>query len=429
MEQSIKKQTMLVTGLNGCIRVMGFLLRILMARILGAEIMGITELASGVHMLAITPLTSGLPMAISRLTTKAAPQEQQRPLEEGLRLVLRFSLFFIPVFLLLSPWLAKRTGDIRTLPSLWFTAPCILILGYSGVFNGYCYGIGRSFWPAVSELTEQTLRIVQIVIFLPLLRQLTAPWLAAVPVASTMTAEIAGLALIVLMLRLPLKHDTKDAHLQKQILKLAYPSTLARLIHTLVRSVTAILIPLRLTASGLLPSEATAGLGKLNGMVLPLMTAPCIFTGALSLVMAPRLVKNEENTRSCKQMMLKLFTAGVFFALFCTLCMFALAPVFAVLVYRLPELTPIFRAASPLCFLCAIENLTGGTATTLGLQKQTMYGALPSSLIALFVTWLFTAEPALRLYGVIIGLAAGHILCLVWNSIVLRRWWRNHMVR
>ena len=53
-----KKQTLFLTGVNALVRAMGLLLRVLLSRFMGAEIMGIAELAQGVHMLAITPLTS-----------------------------------------------------------------------------------------------------------------------------------------------------------------------------------------------------------------------------------------------------------------------------------------------------------------------------------------------------------------------------------
>jgi len=51
-------------------------------------------------------------------------------------------------------------GDVRVLPSLWFTAPCTLVLGYSAAYNGYCYGMEWSVHPAISELLEQASRIV-----------------------------------------------------------------------------------------------------------------------------------------------------------------------------------------------------------------------------------------------------------------------------
>lgn len=66
-----KKQTVFLTGVNAVVRALGLLLRVMLSRLLGAEIMGIAELAQGVHMLAITPLTSGLPLAISRMTARA----------------------------------------------------------------------------------------------------------------------------------------------------------------------------------------------------------------------------------------------------------------------------------------------------------------------------------------------------------------------
>ena len=67
-----KKQTVFLTGVNAVVRALGLLMRVMLSRLLGAEIMGIAELAQGVHMLAITPLTSGLPLAISRMTARAA---------------------------------------------------------------------------------------------------------------------------------------------------------------------------------------------------------------------------------------------------------------------------------------------------------------------------------------------------------------------
>ena len=50
-----KKQTVFLTGVNAVVRALGLLMRVMLSRLLGAEIMGIAELAQGVHMLAITP--------------------------------------------------------------------------------------------------------------------------------------------------------------------------------------------------------------------------------------------------------------------------------------------------------------------------------------------------------------------------------------
>ena len=280
-----KKQTVFLTGVNAVVRAMGLLMRVVLSRLLGAEIMGIAELAQSVHMLAIAPLTSGIPMAISRMTARAPRAEKQKPLLAGIFLVRVASAALIPALLLLSPFLAHWMGDVRVLPSLWFSAPCILILGYSAAFNGYCYGMERSLEPALSELIEQAARLILSFFLITWLSRLTAAWLAAVPVAATMLAELVGLTFVVLRLRIPLCGAAQAAAWREPVLRLAAPATLSRLVQTLFRSLTAILIPIRLQASGLAPAEATSRLGMLNGMVMPILMLPCVFTSALSMVM------------------------------------------------------------------------------------------------------------------------------------------------
>ena len=196
-----KKQTVFLTGVNAVVRALGLMMRVMLSRLLGAEIMGIAELAQSLHMLAITPLTSGLPMAISRMTARAPEDEKQKPLLAGIFLVRVASVALTPALLLFSPLAARWMGDVRVLPSLWFSAPCILILGYSAAFNGYCYGMERSLEPALSELIEQAARLALSFVLVTGLSRLTAAWLAAVPVAATMLAEILGLFFVVSRLR------------------------------------------------------------------------------------------------------------------------------------------------------------------------------------------------------------------------------------
>ena len=100
--EGAKKQTAFLTGVNAAVRAMGLLMRVMLSRLLGPEIMGITELAQSVHMLAITPLTSGLPLAISRMTAKAGLSNKRKPLLAGLMLVRSASVGLIPALLVFA---------------------------------------------------------------------------------------------------------------------------------------------------------------------------------------------------------------------------------------------------------------------------------------------------------------------------------------
>ena len=120
---SLRYQTIILTGANILVRGAGFVMRILLSRWMGAETIGIMELASSAHMLAITPVTAGLPLAVSRLTAKAAHPQRTQALAAGRWLVNRLSLIIMPVFFLLAPLIAQALGDLRTLPSLLCTVP------------------------------------------------------------------------------------------------------------------------------------------------------------------------------------------------------------------------------------------------------------------------------------------------------------------
>lgn len=414
-----KRQTLLLTAVNTFVRALGLVMRVYLSRILGAEIMGIAELSAGVHLLAITPLTSGLPLAISRMTAKAEKKHKEMPLLAGILLVRKASLALIPALLLLSPVLARLMGDVRVLPSLWFTAPCILILGYSAVYNGYCYGMEKSWVPAMSELIEQVARFGLSLGLVLTLTYLTAPWLAAVPVFATMVAEVLGLCYVLWLLKIPTRGLARARSWQKPVFRLAAPTTLIRLINTGLRSLTAILIPLRLQASGLVAGEATARLGMLNGMVMPIVLLPCIFTSALSMVSLPRLAKAEKDRPELIRMLLLCFGAALGVGLVSWGLIYLLAPLLAQWVYRLPELTDLFRLAGPLVLLGALGHIASGVIAALGQQKRSMYGALVTSAIALALTYALTADPAYRLRGAIWAQSIGQGAMVLWNMAVL----------
>ena len=307
--------------------------------------------------------------------------------------------------LLFSPQLARLTGDVRVLPSLWCSAPCILILGYSAVYNGYLYGVERSLLPAWSELVEQLFRLAICAGLLLALPHLTAPWAAAVPVFSTMTAEVLGLAFVLAVLHLPLPPVNSARAWRKPVLRLALPTTGTRLLQMLLRAVEAVWIPLRLQASGLAAREATARLGMLSGMVMPVLMLPCVFTGSLSMVLLPRIALAEKDPRE-----LGLGSAAA---------VWLAAPLLARWLYRLPELTPLFRFGAPLCLLFAFAHVSGGVLSALGLQKLSMLGSLPVSGLTLLLIWLLPARPELRQYGVLLAQGVGQLCMLFWNLGVL----------
>lgn len=420
-----KKQTLFLTGVNAVVRALGLSMRIILSRMLGAEVMGIMELAQSVHMVAIAPLTSGMPVAISRLTARSDDSSKEQALSAGLWISRRISLLLIPLLWLSAPVISRLIGDIRVLPSLFFTAPCILILGYSASFNGYCYGMEHSEIPAFSELIEQTIRFLLTLAGIHFLTHLSAPWMAAVPVSATMAAEIIGLLYVqyalhgIQVLRRP------SLSWQKAVIRLASPTTLMRILQTLMRSMTAILIPLRLQHSGLSAAESTAQLGILNGMVNPILMLPGVFTSALSMVMIPRLAKAEEKPSELGRLLKWCFFSSIPVSLFFSLLVFSGSGLLANVVYRQAEAAEMFRMAAFQILLFPIHHMLSSTLSALGQQRRLLYISGITSAVTLLLTWFMAG---ISINGIIQAQYISHFLSIILELAILILWKKEHSI-
>ena len=417
--QSMKRQALVTAVGSALVRGMGFVMRLTVSGLLGPEAMGIMELASSAHMLLVTPAAAGLPGAVSRLTARTKAGDRPEILMAGRQLAGRMGVILIPLFLLLSPWIARLLGDVRTLPSLWLMAPSVLFIGISSVYDGYFYGCGNAWAPMLSELAEQVIRLLT-VLLLFLLPALSLPFRAAVPALSTTLGEGMGLLVVVLMAGGAAKAANRAglSGLRRRLFRLSLPLMLSRLSHTGLRALCGVMIPLRLMAAGLMQSEAISRMGMLNGMVMPLMFLPGLVTGALATVGGPAMAKCKRKGQQ-RRLMIRLLLPGALWGAACSGILYLSAPLIALRFYRLPELAGLIRALCPMAALLSIQQVAGGLMTGLGLQKKALGASLLGAAATLLCTWLWAARPGLHIYGAGYAAMTGHGLGLTATLIYL----------
>ena len=407
--QSVRRQATVLTCANGLVRALGFALHILLSRLLGAEALGVMELSHSAHMLSIAPVTAGLPLAVSRLTARRG---DGAPLASGRSLALRISAALIPLWALAAPFIAGLLGDGRTLLPLWAFTPCIALLGLSAVYNGYCYGRGLAWPPALGTLTEQGLRFLLSAALLLSLPGLTVAARAAVPGLAALLAEGAALLLTRRLLRRQnaLPRCAPEAGLRREILRLSLPLTASRLLQTLLRAALGALLPRRLVAGGMSGPAATAALGMLQGMVLPVLFLPGIFTGAVGMVGAPAIARLQgARLRAAAG---QLFAASLACGLAGWAAIRLLAGFLAGTLYHLPRLAPLFRAAAPLTLLFSLQQAAGTVLSGLGEQKRTLLPTVAGAALTLYLTYHWAASP-LGVEGAVWALMAGRAVSLL----------------
>ena len=414
---SLKKQALTLTLANAYTRALGFGLRLITARLMGAQALGVMELSSSAVMLAITPVTAGVPTAMSRLTAQRDADEQA-VLRAGLSLVKRLSAWLTPALLFLSPVIAWVLGDMRTLPSILTGAPMIALLGLCAVYSGWFYGRDDAGTPALNECVEQTVRCVLAFGLLLASANCGVALTAALP----NIAEIAaGIVVWLLFLRkAPLLCQTRaDAGIRREITRLTAPTTAARLCQTALRALNAVLLPVCLRRSGLTAAGATAQFGLLNGMAMPLLMLPGIVTGAICMVATPAVSRQEGQQARLRRTMYQLILSAGGVGLIATIGLFFGADFISTCLYKEATLAPLLRLMAPAALLMAVQQVQFGLITGLGVQNKALTGTVIASFLTLGVTAVLCPFPGIRLYGAAIASLAGTLLRVIWNHCVL----------
>lgn len=414
---SLKKQALTLTLANAYTRALGFVLRLLSARFMGAEALGVMELASSAIMLAITPVTAGIPTAMSRLTALPGA-DQAVVLKTGLRLIVRLSLVLIPALLLLSPAMAWLLGDWRTLPSILTSAPAILLLGLCAVYSGWYYGRSEARIPALNECAEQTVRCLLCAALLWALAGRSVALTAALPGLAEIAA---GVAVWLLFFRHSprLSGIRTDPAIRSRLLRLAAPTTASRLCQTAMRAMNAVLLPVCLRRSGLSASAATAQFGLLSGMAMPLLMLPGVVTGAISMVAAPAVSRREAQPAALRQLMRRLLFSSVGAGGAAAIALWVGAEAISTRLYSEPSLAPLLRLLCPSALLMAVQQVQIGAIAGLGLQRKALTATVVSSVVSLVITALLCPLPGIRIFGAAVAMLVTALLRTVWNQAIL----------
>lgn len=421
---SLKRQALVLTAANAYTRALGFVLRLVTARLMGTEAVGVMEMSGTAFMLAVTPVTAGLPSAMSRLTARPEA-DPPAVLHAGLSLVKRLSIGVMAALLLLSWPIAWLLGDLRTLPSLLTSVPLIALLGSCAVYSGWFYGRSNAQTPALNECAEQTVRCVLAVLLLWRCGHVGVAWTAALPNLAEIAAGVTVWWLF--RNRSPVAHPCPpDGELRRELFRLTAPTTAARLCQTALRTLHAVLLPVCLRRSGLSASAATAQFGLLNGMAMPLLMLPGIVTGAICMVATPAVSRQEGSQRRLRRTMRQLLLSASGVGAAAMAALFLGADGIAHVLYGEAALAPLLRLMSPASLLMAVQQVQFGLISGLGRQDRALKGTVAASLLNLALTAILCPVPQIRLYGAGLASLAGTALRVGWNALVLRQATREH---
>ena len=275
--------TLILTGTSIVSQFLGFVYRILLSRLIGAEVMGLYQLIMPVFSVIMALTAVGLTVAVSNLSSQYHARGNRAAIAQVLRrclavFLLLFAAVAAVVVLLYDPISVYLLGDARTQLGLLLLLPCILLTGVENLHKHFFYGTGNIRPPAAVELCEQFIRtgavLGLLVVFLPQNPERTVGLI----VTGMILCELFSAVTLLLLARrhlnraggltgAPLEHR----QLNRRIASIAVPIGLTSLLGNLMGSATSVLIPQRLVHAGAEVSEAMSAFGVLCGMTLPML--------------------------------------------------------------------------------------------------------------------------------------------------------------
>lgn len=323
--KSLVKTVVLITGFSALTRVVGFLFRIYLSRAIGAEALGLYQVAFSVFMVLSTLISSGLPFIISRMTAgyriNNDKTKQGKLLSSALILGVLLSLILCGFVLALKNIFANLFADESCMLILIALLPALVFSAVYSVFRGAMWGQDNYFGLCVSEFFEQVVRIFVCVL---VLGPATSVLSKAVGVAWSLTIACAVSALFVVLLYFiyggKMARPGKE---YKQLIKKSAPITGVRVAGSLAQPLVAFILPLRLMSVGYSSSQAMSLFGVAVGMTMPLLFIPTTLIGSLSTALVPDIsmavVKEDSahiESRIRSSVVFSLFVSALFVPLF-----------------------------------------------------------------------------------------------------------------
>ncbi len=426
--------TIILTATGFVSRFIGFFYRIFLSRLFGAEGMGIYQLISPVLALSFSLTVAGMQTAISKYVAGETISKDYRSsamhLFTGFIISMAISILCtIGIYCYADEIALYFLMESRTAPLLRIISLSIPLATVHSCINGYFYGIRKTTVPAICQLSEQIIRVGSVyVIYYFCLKHHMIPTISFA-VVGLVIGESASTIVSLIAIRAHFAHVVPNGYdsllqsnpsayikIARNLLTLAVPLSLNRIIINFLQSLEAIFIPNRLMSYGYDNATALSIYGVLTGMSLPLILFPSAITNSICVLLLPIVSEADaaENIGTIKKAIHKSIRYGFLLGVIFTVFFLCFGKFLGCLLYQSTLAGSFIIVLSFLCPLMYIASTLGSILNGLGKTSLTFIYSMISLLVRL--SFVFWGIPLWGIHGYLWGLlisqAVQTILCM-----------------
>jgi len=436
-KQSFIGGAMILLAAGVVTRILGFVPRIVLPRLIGAEGVGLYQLGYPFLIVLMTLITGGIPLAVAKWTAEAETagdrEGVRRVFRTALLLTLLLSLVFMAASLLLADWIVNHVlTDPRVYRTFLCMTPILPLAAVSSVIRGYYQGKQNMMPTAVSQIAETVLRIVFVLLLARQLLPWGVEWAAAGAMLGVVAGEIGGFLVLAWQYlsqrrrgrerKEAGKGAARDPVLRK-LLALSVPVTGSRMVGSLSYLFESILTARSLAAAGIVAAAATAQYGALQGMIIPVVLLPTALTYSLAVSLIPSL--SEAAARGDRELIHKRLHQSLRLALVTgapfAVVMFLFADPLCRLLYDQAEIAPMLRLMAPAALFIYLQAPLQAALQALDKPGTALANSFVGAVVKLLLIVFLASRPSLGIMGALVAINVNIVLVTVLHAVSVIR--------
>ena len=392
-----------------------------MSRSLGAEIVGLYQIALSVLLMLFT-ITAGAPTVLSRKVAEAGVngdiKKQNALLSASAVMGLGVSAVICAVLYALGDRLSFLFSNPQCLPLFFIMLPTLLTSTLYASLRSWFWGRKNFIAFSSTELVDEIVKIVLSIVFAG---GFVGTISGARGIALAMTISDAFCVLVLAILFFIAGGRIAKPKGFKQLTLGIVPLSATRIITSLGASLTALVIPQMLVKGGLSVAEATAEYGRVAGMALPLIMAPVTFISALSIVLIPDVasLRSKNDVGALRAKLSSCVTFGVVIASFFFAVYLPLGTSLGTILFGDEKAGNFVSYCSMMLFPIAIAQSTTPMLNSLGKEKNTLLHTFLGAL-AMLPCIIFMPR-YIGVYAMALGSGVCFLVISIANFIVLKK--------
>ncbi len=389
------KNALILTLSSLILRFAGIIFKVYVTRIIGSEGVGLYQLVFSFYMLASTFATTGICTAVTRLVSEEIGVGSKKGTLRIFRRSIEFTLILAAISVVLvffgADFIAKSIiGDSRAAVSLKMLSISLPFMGISSCIRGYFIALRRATPGAVSQLFEQAIRILMVLLLVRKYIHKGLQFTCGAIIAGDAIAEILSCGLLILIFYTSKKQlsqlngrSNPTYGIFKKIIHISMPITGGRYLNTALRTGENVLVPKKLARFRASSSGALSMFGMIKGMALPILFFPSTLLNSVSTLLIPEMAeavakKRLYTVKSATERILKL--TGLVSFIFGSIFFFC-GENLGVLIYNSKEVGYLLTALSPIVPFMYLDSISDGILKGLDQQLFTFRTSISDSVI------------------------------------------------